>query len=78
MIANQESATMVHRNSFPLRPDEVLEHYGPRFGEYPASLLTRRTYNLRTDAVVDRRETAPNAIWLDARTNPDAWNTAGE
>ena len=68
---------MVKHNHPILRPEDVLECIGPRFGEYPVSLLTRRTYSLRTDAVIDRRDTAPNSIWLDVRPLPDAWETRG-
>lgn len=62
---------MVHRNRISLRPEDALEECGPRFGEYPVSLLTRRAYNLQTDAVIDRRESSPNSIWLDLRTRPE-------
>jgi hypothetical protein len=62
---------MVNRNRSPLRPEEALESCGPRFGEYPVSLLTRRSYNLQTDAVIDRRESAPNSLWLDFRSRPE-------
>jgi hypothetical protein len=54
----------------PVRPESALEAYGQRFGEYPVSLRTRRTYSLQADEVINRRESAPNAIWLDARSYP--------
>lgn len=62
---------MVNRNRSPLRPEDALESCGRRFGEYPVSLLTRRAYSLQTDAVIDRRESAPNSLWLDLRSRPD-------
>jgi hypothetical protein len=64
---------MAYRNRPGFRPENALEGTGPRFGEYPVNLLTRRAYGLRTDAVIDRRDAAPNSIWLDFRTHPDAW-----
>jgi hypothetical protein len=62
---------MSNRNRSTLRPEEALESCGPRFGEYPVSLLTRRAYSLQTDAVIDRRDSAPNSLWLDLRTRPE-------
>ena len=62
---------MVSRNPNSVRPEAALEGLGPRFGEYPVSLLTRRTYSLRADEVIDRRETAPSPVWTDMRSNPD-------
>lgn len=69
---------MVHSNRSPLRPEEALEIFGPRFGEYPVSMLTRRAFSLKTDAVIDRRESAPNSLWLDLRTRPDDPNVPRE
>ncbi len=69
---------MVNHNRSPLRPEEALESCGPRFGEYPMHLLTRRAYSLQTDAVIDRRESAPNSVWLDLRTRPDLPDTPRE
>ncbi len=62
---------MVNRNPNGMRPEEVLEGMGPRFGEYPVALMTRRTWGLRADEVINRRETAPGAVWNDLRSNPD-------
>ncbi len=63
---------MVYRNARAVRPETVLEHLGPRFGEYPVVLMTRRTWALNSDEVVNRRETAPNANWNDPRSFPDS------
>ena len=63
---------MVYRNPNELRPETVLEDVGPRFGEYPVALVTRRTWGLQADAVIKRRESAPSAVWDDHRSNPDA------
>ena len=63
---------MVYRNARAVRPEAVLEQLGPRFGEYPAVLMTRRTWALNSHEVVNRRETAPSAVWDDHRSNPDA------
>jgi hypothetical protein len=62
---------MVYRNPNAMRPEEVLEGMGPRFGEYPIALMTRRTWSLQAGAVINRRETAPGAVWDDHRSNPD-------
>jgi hypothetical protein len=56
---------MVNRNRPALRPEDVLNAFGPRFGEYPVSLLTRRALAQQTDAVITRRAGAPDRIWLD-------------
>lgn len=45
-----------------LRPDNTLADCGPRFGEYPVSLLTRRTLGLRADELLEQRHTAPGAV----------------
>jgi hypothetical protein len=63
---------MVYRDPNVMRPETVLEGMGPRFGEYPVALMTRRTWGLRADEVINRRETAPSAVWDDHRSNPDA------
>jgi hypothetical protein len=62
---------MIRRNVGAVRPETALEAFGPRFGEYPQRLLTRRTYSLHADEVLERRETAPNPVWCDRRTRPD-------
>ena len=62
---------MVYGNPYVMRPEEILEGMGPRFGEYPVALMTRRTWGLRADEVLNRRETAPGAVWDDPRANPD-------
>jgi hypothetical protein len=36
------------------------------------ALVTRRTWGLQADAVINRRESAPSAVWDDHRSNPDA------
>jgi hypothetical protein len=61
---------MVPRSARSARPEGVYEDFGPRFGEYPISLTTRRTWSLQADDIVGRRETAPNAVWSDARSRP--------
>jgi hypothetical protein len=63
---------MVYRNPNELRPETILEGLGPRFGEYPAALVTRRTWGLRAGEVLDQRESAPSAVWNVHRSNPDA------
>ncbi|MBI3862066.1 MAG: hypothetical protein HY290_09240 [Planctomycetia bacterium] len=63
---------MVYRNTPPLRPETALEDAGPRFGEYRVNLLTRRTWALYSQDVVNRRESAPNANWNDPRSFPDS------
>ncbi|HLJ11432.1 MAG TPA: hypothetical protein VKU82_09590 [Planctomycetaceae bacterium] len=67
---------MAYRDPNALRPETVLEGLGPRFGEYPVALLTRRTWGLRANEVVNRRESAPTSVWDDARSNPDARESA--
>ena len=67
---------MVNRNSSALRPEAVLEGLGPRFGEYPVALLTRRTWSLRANEVINRRESSPSAIWTDPRSYPDVRETS--
>jgi len=62
---------MVYRNPNVLYPESVLEGVGPRFGEYPVPLMTRRTWGLRADDVINRRGSAPNPIWCDPRSFPD-------
>ena len=62
---------MAYRSSTALRPEAALEGAGPRFGEYPVALMTRRNYSLWATDVVNRREAAPNAIWVDPRNLPD-------
>lgn len=62
---------MVYRNSHALRPETVVENLGPRFGEYPAALLTRRTWSLQSHEVIAGRETAPAAVWNDPRSYPE-------
>lgn len=64
---------MIPRHRPLLRPEDVLASYGPRFGEYPVSLLTRRSYSQQTDAVINCREAAPSSIWLELRTCPEPW-----
>lgn len=61
---------MVHGNPPTGRPETVWDEYGPRFGEYPVCLNTRRTWSLQADDVLSRRETAPNAVWADPRSRP--------
>jgi hypothetical protein len=34
--------------------------------------MTRRTYSLQADALIDRRESAPNSVWIDWRSSPEA------
>jgi len=63
---------MVYRDPNVMRPETVLEGMGPRFGEYPVTLMTRRAWGLRANEVIDRRESAPSAVWDDHRSNPDA------
>ncbi len=63
---------MVYRDQNVMRPETVLEGMGPRFGEYPVALMTRRTWSLQATEIIDRRESAPSAIWDDSRSNPDA------
>lgn len=63
---------MVYRNPNVQRPETVLEGLGARFGEYPVHLMTRRTWGLQSQEVINRRETAPSAIWSDPRSFPDA------
>lgn len=62
---------MVYRNTKAVRPETALEDLGPRFGEYPVALLTRRTWALASHEVINRRETAPNANWNDPRSFPE-------
>jgi hypothetical protein len=70
-VQHQERRNMTFfGSSNSVRPESALEEYGPRFGEYPISLRTRRTYSLQAEGVVNRRESAPNALWFDARSNP--------
>lgn len=63
---------MVYRDQNVMRPETVLDGMGARFGEYPVALMTRRTWSLQAGSIIDRRESAPSAIWDDARSNPDA------
>lgn len=65
---------MVHRNCTATRPENAYEGYGPRFGEYPVPLMTRRTYALQSESLIDRRESAPNSVWIDWRSSPEAWS----
>ena len=62
---------MVYRNPNELRPETDLDGLGPRFGEYPVALVTRRTWGLRAEEVINHRQTAPSAVWDDHRSNPD-------
>ncbi len=63
---------MVNRSSNVQRPETVLEGMGPRFGEYPVALMTRRTWALRAAEVINHRGSSPGAIWDDHRSSPDA------
>ena len=65
------------RNPNTTRPESALDGYGPRFGEYPIRLLTRRAFSLEASEVIERRETAPNAVWFDRRSRPEAWTGQG-
>ena len=64
---------MGSRNPNTARPEMALEAYGSRLGEYPIRLLTRRDFSLRAEEVIDRRETAPNPVWLTRPPHPGAW-----
>lgn len=66
---------MVYGNPNGMRPENVLEGLGPRFGEYPVRLMTRRTWGLMSDEVVNARESAPSPVWNDPRSNPDVRGT---
>lgn len=65
---------MVHHNWMATRPENAYEGYGPRFGEYPVRLMTRRTYSLQSESMIDRRESAPNSVWVDWRSSPETWS----
>lgn len=61
---------MFERHLDAQRPDSVLDDCGPRFGEYPVSLLTRRTLGLRADKLLEQRHTAPGRIRLGRTALP--------
>lgn len=69
---------MVSRSTNSLRHAGPMEDFGPRFGEYPVSLMTRRAYGLRADEVIDRRANAPNHVELDPRWHPESLESRGE
>lgn len=52
---NPERLDAIHSNN-------SYEACGPRFGEYPIALLTRRTLGLMMNDVVEQRYTAPNRV----------------
>lgn len=62
---------MVNRHPPEQRLEVVQEGLGPRFGEYPMTLWTRRTWSLRANEVIKRRASSPNAVWTDPRSYPD-------
>ena len=66
---------MVNRHPPEQRPEAIVEGLGPRFGEYPVPLLTRRTWSLRANEVINRRESSPGPVWTDPRSYPDVRET---
>src|SRR2546421_657365 len=53
-----------------LRPDSSLADCGPRFGEYPVALPTRRTLGLCADDLLEQRHAAPGSVRLSRSTIP--------
>ncbi|MGQ0634343.1 MAG: hypothetical protein ACT4QC_07025 [Planctomycetaceae bacterium] len=66
----REYTKMVPRCAQAARPERAFADFGPRFGEYPVVLATKRTWSLQADRILGCRETAPNAVWSDARSRP--------
>ena len=53
-----------------LRPDNTAAECGPRFGEYPVAMLTKRTLGLRSEEVLTQRHSAPGQIRLGSCGRP--------
>lgn len=61
---------MRFRNPQAVRPEAAAE-LGPRLGEYPVPLLTRRTFSQWATEALANRQSAPNGLRCEPRTNPE-------
>jgi hypothetical protein len=68
---------MVYRNRSYVGPRNALDECGPNMGEYPVNLVTRRTYSMQADALLDRREMAPGFVLATRRSGPLTWGDCG-
>jgi hypothetical protein len=66
----EQPSTMRFRNPQAVRPEAAAD-VGPRLGEYPLPILTRRTFSQWAAEALIRRESAPNTVRCEPRANPD-------